>query len=110
MYIRTISTVHLEYRVLGLKEDFQKIWLLHPMQQHLHLMVMPEEACANLERLADEGFIGKYGFYEAIDYTSSRLQRGQSKAVVRSFMAHHEGMSFLSLAYVLLRSPDAKEV
>ena len=48
------------------------------------------------------------GFYEAIDYTPSRLPRGQSSAVVRSFMAHHQGMSFLSLAYLLLDRPMQK--
>ena len=67
-------------------------------------MVAPEAACLNLERLAAAGFAGKYGFYEAIDYTLSRLPRGQASAVVRSFMAHHQGMS-LSLAYVLLNRP-----
>ena len=71
-------------------------------------MVAPEEACLNLQRLAAEGLEGKYGLYEAIDYTPSRLPRGQSSAVVRSFMAHHEGMSFLSLAYVLLDRPMQK--
>ena len=54
------------------------------------------------------GFEGKFGFYEAIDYTPSRLPRGQSSAVVRSFMAHHQGMSFLSLAYLLLDQPMQK--
>jgi cyclic beta-1,2-glucan synthetase len=45
------------------------------------------------------------GFYEAVDYTPSRLARGQKFAVIRSFMAHHEGMSLLSLAYLLLDRP-----
>ena len=71
-------------------------------------MVAPEGACLNLERLSAEGFEGKYGFYEAIDYTPSRLPRGQSSAVVRSFMAHHQGMSLLSLAYLLLDRPMQK--
>jgi len=68
-------------------------------------MVMPEEACANLERLAEEGLMGNYGFYEAVDYTPLRVPRGQSSVIVRSFMAHHEGMSLLSLAYLLLDRP-----
>jgi cyclic beta-1,2-glucan synthetase len=71
-------------------------------------MVAPEEACRNLERLAAEGFEGRYGFYEAIDYTPSRLPPGQSRAVVRSFMAHHQGMSLLSLAHLLLDRPMQK--
>src|SRR5208283_5413368 len=44
----------------------------------------------------------------AIDYTPSRLLRGQSSAVVRSFMSHHQGMIFLSLAYLLLDRPMQK--
>ena len=71
-------------------------------------MVAPEEACVNLQRLAAEGCEGQFGFYEAIDYTPSRLPRGQSSVVVRSYMAHHVGMSFLSLAYLLLDRPMQK--
>ncbi len=56
----------------------------------------------------EKGFEGKYGFYEAIDYTPSRLQRGQTSAIVFSFMAHHQGMSLLSLAYLLLDKPMQK--
>jgi cellobiose phosphorylase len=93
---------------LGLKRGLSEDLVIAPYATALALMVMPEEACANLERLADNGFMGKFGFYEAIDYTSIRLPRGQSKAVVRSFMAHHEGMSFLSLAYILLDRPMQK--
>jgi cellobiose phosphorylase len=93
---------------LGLKRGLSEDLVIAPYATALALMVMPEEACANLERLADNEFMGKFGFYEAIDYTSIRLPRGQSKAVVRSFMAHHEGMSFLSLAYILLDRPMQK--
>jgi cyclic beta-1,2-glucan synthetase len=71
-------------------------------------MVAPEEACRNLEELASHGFQGKYGFYEAIDYTPIHLAHGQSSAVVKSFMAHHQGMSLLSLAYLLLDRPMQK--
>ncbi|HCN69625.1 MAG TPA: hypothetical protein DIT03_15585, partial [Candidatus Accumulibacter sp.] len=42
---------------------------------------------------------------EAIDYTPARQRRGQSSVVVRSFMAHHQGMSLLALAYLLLDRP-----
>ena len=68
-------------------------------------MVAPEAACRNLERLAAEGQQGAYGLYEAIDYTPSRLPPGATSVTVRQFMAHHEGMSLLSLAYVLLDRP-----
>ncbi len=93
---------------LGLQRGLSGDLVIAPYASALALMVAPEEACLNLQRLAAEGFEGKYGFYEAIDYTPSRLPRGQSSAVVRSFMAHHVGMSLLSLAYVLLDRPMQK--
>jgi len=104
--------VHLNYQYrafgvpgLGLKRGLAEDLVIAPYASALALMVAPEEACLNLQRLAAGGFEGRYGFYEAIDYTPSRVPRGQSAAVVRSFMAHHEGMSFLSLAYLLLDRP-----
>ncbi len=107
--------VHLNYQYrafgvpgLGLKRGLAGDMVIAPYASALALMVAPEEACLNLQRLSDEGFEGKYGFYEAIDYTPSRLPRGQSSAVVRSFMAHHVGMSLLSLAYLLLDRPMQK--
>ncbi len=93
---------------LGLKRGLAGDLVIAPYASALALMVAPEEACLNLERLSAEGFEGRYGFYEAIDYTPSRLPRGQSSVVVRSFMAHHVGMSLLSLAYLLLDRPMQK--
>ncbi len=93
---------------LGLKRGLAGDLVIAPYASALALMVAPEEACRNLEVLASQGFQGRYGFYEAIDYTSSHLPRGQSKAVVQSFMAHHQGMSLLSLACVLLDRPMQK--
>jgi cellobiose phosphorylase len=93
---------------LGLKRGLAEDLVIAPYASALALMVAPEEACLNLQRLAAEGVVGDYGFYEAVDYTPTRLPRGQSRAVVRSFMAHHEGMCFLSLAYLLLDRPMQK--
>ena len=45
--------------------------------------------------------------FEAIDYTPSRLPRGQTSAIVRSYMAHHQAMSLLALADLLLDHADA---
>jgi len=90
---------------LGLKRGLGSDLVIAPYASVLALMVAPEEACRNLQRLGDRQFIGKYGFFEAIDYTPSRQRRGQSSAVVRSFMAHHQGMSLLSLESLLLDRP-----
>ncbi|MDZ4121809.1 MAG: glucoamylase family protein, partial [Candidatus Cloacimonadaceae bacterium] len=107
--------VHLNYQYrafgvpgLGLKRGLAEDLVIAPYASALALMVAPEEACQNLERLAGDGFEARYGFYEAIDYTPSRLPRGHSNVVVRSFMAHHQGMSLLSLAYLLLDRPMQK--
>ncbi|MFI5455936.1 MAG: GH36-type glycosyl hydrolase domain-containing protein [Isosphaerales bacterium] len=106
------TDVHLNYQYrafgvpgLGLKRGLAEDLVVAPYATVMALMVAPREAYANLRRMAGEGFEGRYGFYEAIDYTGSRLARGQSSAVVRSFMAHHQGMCFLSLAYLLLDRP-----
>ncbi len=107
------SHLNYQYRAfgvpgLGLKRGLAEDMVIAPYASALALMVKPEEACLNLEKLASAGFEGRFGFYEAIDYTPSRLTRGQSNAVVRSFMAHHQGMSLLALAYLLLDRPMQK--
>ncbi len=93
---------------LGLRRGLADDLVIAPYASALALMVDPERACINLQRLSDEGFTGTYGFYEAIDYTASRLPHGEKSAVIRSFMAHHEGMSFLSLNYLILNRPMQK--
>ncbi|WP_118974289.1 GH36-type glycosyl hydrolase domain-containing protein [Taibaiella koreensis] len=90
---------------LGLKRGLEEDLVIAPYASMLALMVLPEKACANLQLLAAKGFEGAYGFYEAIDYTANRLPRGEQHAIVRSFMVHHQGMGFLSLAYLLLNKP-----
>ena len=104
--------VHLNYQYrafgvpgLGLKRGLAEDLVIAPYASALALMVAPEAACLNMQRMADEGFVGRYGFFEAIDYTPARQRRGQSHVVVRSFMAHHQGMSLLALAYLLLDQP-----
>jgi cellobiose phosphorylase len=87
---------------MGLKRGLADDLVIAPYASALALMVAPEEACLNLQQLSEDGFEGRYGLYEAIDYTPSRVPRGQTNAVVRSFMVHHQGMSLLSLAYLLL--------
>ena len=90
---------------LGLKRGLAEDLVIAPYASVLALMVAPEAACRNLERLAAEGQEGAYGMYEAIDYTPTRLPRGTTSASIRQFMAHHEGMSLLALAYLLLDRP-----
>src|SRR4030067_552048 len=104
---------HYQYRAFGvpgrgLKRGLAEDLVVAPYESALALMVAAEEACLNLQRLAAEGLEGKFGLYEAIDYTPSRQPPGQSSTVVRTFLAHHEGMTLLSLAYLLLDRPMQK--
>jgi cyclic beta-1,2-glucan synthetase len=107
--------VHLNYQYrafgvpgLGLKRGLGEDIVIAPYATVMALMVAPTYACANLERLLSEGRLGRFGFFEAIDYTPARVPHGQSSVVVCSFMAHHQGMSLLSLAYMLLDQPMQK--
>jgi len=107
------ASLNYQYRAfgvpgLGFKRGLGDDLVIAPYASTMALMVSPKKACTNLQHLAAEGFEGKYGLYEAIDYTPSRLPRGQSNAVIREFMAHHQGMSLLSLAYLLLDRPMQK--
>ncbi|MGD9643216.1 MAG: glucoamylase family protein [Elusimicrobiales bacterium] len=91
--------------VLGFKRGLSEDMVVAPYASVLALMVEPALACANLERLQADGYRGEYGFYEAVDYTPSRAAHDGAPAAVRSYMAHHQGMSLLALAYGLLGRP-----
>ncbi len=104
--------VHLNYQYrafgvpgLGLKRHLGDDLVVAPYASALALMVAPVDACRNLQRLAAAGLVGQFGFFEAIDYTPARQRRGQESAVVRSFMAHHQGMTFLAIAHLMLERP-----
>ncbi len=104
--------VHLNYQYrafgvpgLGLKRGLGEDLVVAPYATMLALMVAPEASCLNLQRLAATGAEGPFGFQEAIDFTPSRQRRGESQTLLRSYMAHHQGMSLLALSYVLLNRP-----
>jgi len=86
---------------LGLKRGLSDDVVVAPYATALAAMFDPLAAVVNFADLTGAGARGIYGFYEAIDYTSSRLPEGKNRAVVRAYMAHHQGMAMLSLANVL---------
>jgi cellobiose phosphorylase len=93
---------------LGFKRGLSDDLVIAPYAAMMALMVSPAPACKNLEQMESLGYAGKFGFYEAIDFTASRVSPGQKSAIVQSFMAHHQGMALLSLAYALLHCPMQK--
>ncbi len=109
-YNNVDANLNYQYRAfgvpgLGLKRGLEDDLVIAPYATMLALMVSPGKAASNLQLLSLEGFEGDFGFYEAIDYTPSRLPRGSSHVVINSYMTHHQGMSLLSMAYVLLNKP-----
>jgi cyclic beta-1,2-glucan synthetase len=81
---------------LGLKRGLSQDLVIAPYATALAGMIAPSEAVRNFAKLAQAGGLGSYGFYEALDYTSSRLPEGEDVAVVRAYMAHHQGMSLVA--------------
>jgi len=109
-YAKTDAQLNYQYRAfgvpgLGFKRGLADDLVVAPYASAMALMVEPQSACANLRRLARERRLGAYGFYEAVDYTPAHLPPNQGSVVVQSFMAHHQAMTFLSLAHLLLDRP-----
>ena len=87
---------------LGFKRGLSENAVVAPYATALAAMVDPAAATANFARLAAIGGRGRFGFYEAIDFTPVRLPDGQTQAVVRAYMAHHQGMTVVAIANALL--------
>jgi hypothetical protein len=82
---------------MGLKRGLKDDLVIAPYATALAAMVDPVAACENLQQMNELGFLGRYGYYEAIDYTRSRVPQGKDFAVVRAYMSHHSGMSLIAL-------------
>jgi cyclic beta-1,2-glucan synthetase len=87
---------------LGLKRGLSQDMVIAPYATALAAMIDPMAATQNFARMAQAGGKGTYGFYEALDYTKTRVPEGKDVAVVHTYMAHHQGMSLTALANVLL--------
>jgi cyclic beta-1,2-glucan synthetase len=86
---------------LGLKRGLGDDLVVAPYATAMAVMVDAPAAARNLARLRAEGGQGRYGPYEAIDYTLSRLAEGQRAAAVRAYMAHHQGISLVAFCNAL---------
>ena len=86
---------------LGMKRGLGEDLVISPYATALAAMYLPHAAVENFERLEKEGALGRFGFYEALDFTPIRLAEGQRAAIVRCYMAHHQGMSLVAIANVV---------
>ncbi len=77
--------------------------VVSPYSTCLALLVDPATAVENLELLAKKKWLSRYGFYESADYLGSagRLFLPRKYKLVRSWMAHHQGMSLAAICNVL---------
>ncbi|WP_340267159.1 GH36-type glycosyl hydrolase domain-containing protein [Sphingobium mellinum] len=87
---------------LGLKRGLGEDAVVAPYATALAAIIDPVAAARNFRRLADYGACGRFGYFEALDFTPRRLSDGQNVAVVQAFMAHHQGMTVVALADTLL--------
>ncbi len=81
---------------LALKYGAEDGPVISPYSSFLAMPFLREEAIANLRRMSDLDWVGAYGFFEAADYT-----HGTQPQLVRSWMAHHQGMCLLAVANLL---------
>jgi cyclic beta-1,2-glucan synthetase len=86
---------------LGLKRGLGEEVVVAPYATLLAVNVAPREAVQNLKRLANLRLLNDYGYYEAIDFSRQPSREGERGVIVRAYMAHHQGMGFLSLTNFL---------
>jgi cyclic beta-1,2-glucan synthetase len=86
---------------LGRKRGLADDLVIAPYASMMAVDVEPQAVVQNIGALEKEGALGHFGFYESIDYTPARLPVGQEKAVVKSYMAHHQGMILTALGNFL---------
>ncbi len=86
---------------LGLQRGLGEEAVVAPYATALAAMIDPKAALRNFAHLEKLGARGRYGWYDALDFTPSRLPAGKEAVVVRTYMAHHQGMILVSIANVL---------
>ena len=89
---------------LGLKRGLSADLVIAPYATILAALFEPALAAENLRALKLQGAQGPYGFYEAVDYTPSRLPSGKGSVTVKTYMAHHQGMALVALANIFKNS------
>lgn len=86
---------------IGLKRGLANDLVISPYSTIMALGVNARDAMENIKKFIQEGFLGRYGLYEAIDYTKERIPKDENYMVVKSYMVHHQGMSFMAINNLL---------
>ena len=87
---------------LGFRRGLEEDSVIAPYASVLAVSVRPRAVVDNIRRLETMGMLGTYGLFEALDMHPERSQpAGRPFTVVRSYMAHHQGMLLVALDNVL---------
>ena len=78
--------------------------VISPYSTFLGMLVDRTHAFENMRKMKQLGWLSRYGFYEAADFTPSRVSDGKSHEIVCNWMAHHQGMILVAAANVLCDS------
>jgi cyclic beta-1,2-glucan synthetase len=90
---------------LGFKRGLSDDLVVAPYASVLAIGLAPSDVLENLADIEALGGRGHFGLYEAIDFTADRLPPGEKHAVIRSYMAHHQGMILVAITNRLLDDP-----
>ena len=87
---------------LGYKRDLPDDLVVAPYASIIGISLKPKAVLDNISQFEQMKLLGRFGYYEAIDYTKARMPAGKSHEAVLSYMAHHQGMSFVAISNYLL--------
>ena len=101
-YYRFDLDANYQYKAFGipklrLQPALKEPLVVAPYATFLALEYASEEAISNLKRMSDLGAFGRYGYYEAIDFNGPDPEHETPYCIVRSFMAHHQGMNLVAI-------------
>lgn len=82
---------------LGLKRGLVKDVVISPYSTFMAINFDPQGVAQNIKKLMELGMEGKYGLYEAVDFTIRRMTMGTNYQIIKSYMAHHQGMNLLAI-------------
>jgi cyclic beta-1,2-glucan synthetase len=86
---------------LGYKRGLSENLVVAPYASLLALQFTPREVLKNLNWFEKNQMWASYGLYESVDFTPERLKLGEKHAIVRTYMAHHQGMILLAIGNYL---------
>jgi cyclic beta-1,2-glucan synthetase len=104
---------HYHYQAFGvpglaINQEQPEDLVISPYSTFLALLADAKSAAENVGKLEAMGMLGPYGFYEAADFTPSRVKPGSAFEIVRCWLAHHQGMSLMAVANVLCNASSQR--